>query len=229
MPRNGSADPAGSGTRRVRCVLWVPRGVAPPQELEAELDRKGISRASSDNAHGAMGLLCSWASTSIAGGMWPLRVIVLVEPELLLGAKAFLSVADRYAPDAARWVFRRGANPSLRAFVESDVATAEPVPGGVFSPAFRGTRVADGVPRVERRPNVGQGASRGPLLRLTDDPPVARPATDIGDDGLSDLEGGVGERGNGAPGVLTDEELSMLLGPDKERDERDRRGGRGGP
>lgn len=238
--RQGESGHGGAhGAARVRCVLWMPRGVAPPSELELELDRKGIAHVASDNAHGAMAALCAGSGRSErpceasvgSDRALTLRVIVLVEPEMLLDARALLDAIDRYAPDAARWVFRRSANPMLRALVENDVPSAERRTGGVFGPVFGAARTGGlTLPKPERRPNAGDGAPTGlrgsssgagrPALRLTDDPPVQKMGEKVNgrthgeDDGLGDpvMDGGPADGTGGASGVLTDEELSMLLG-----------------
>ncbi len=237
----GCARP-GVGGRRVVCVLWVARGVAAPADLEHELERKGIEHELCDNAHGVMAVLCA-----MRGGEEgrPVRVVVLVEPEMLPDARELLGGLDRYASDVARWVYRRGANPSLRALVESDVPRTSqlretpPVSAGVRSAGF----VFGGSPRPERRPLAPRDAASGrPSLRLTDHPSVASARPDRGggevvDDGLGDVlgpDGSVespdartGERassGSGASSVLTDEELAMLLGDEPGSSARPRRG-----
>ena len=222
-PNGSTTGHGGSGRarppealRRVCCVLWTPRGVAAPVDLESELDKKGIGHVTADNAHAAMAMLCLSVERE-PGAAHPLRVIVLVEPEMLLDARALLDAIDRYAPDAARWVYRRGANPTLRALVESDVPHAAPVSAPVRSPV-RGPVAAQpgapsgatgpmvfgsGMPRAERRPL----APGRPSLRLTDHPPVAPPVAPgpsaggsasrtglgAGDDGLGDADFGGSE------------------------------------
>lgn len=238
---NGSSSHSTGAARRVRCVLWTPRGVAPPLELEQELDRKGIARAAADNAHAAMALLCAWANRPDAAGPFPLRVVVLVEPEMLLDARALLDALDRYAPDAARWAYRRGANPALRALVEQDVPPLSvPSRPAVFAPPARPIQRDPSptsplqthpvLPRPERRPLP----PARPSLRLTDHP---APTLDgAADDGLGDLnppDARVGARtpdGAQSPtNVLTDEELAMLLGdnPDHDAPRKRRRKGEG--
>jgi hypothetical protein len=197
-------------------------------------DRKRIAHATADNAHSVMALLCTWAvHPDGPQNAHPLRVVVLVEPEILLDARALMDTLDRYAPDTARWVYRRGANPALRALVERDVPAASPVQQSVFTPPQRGPSRDLALsniplPRPERRPLP----PARPALRLTDHPAPA-PDDALGDLNPPDARVGAraGERIEGPSSVLTDEELAMLLGDNPHHDapRKRRRKGEGDP
>lgn len=181
-----------TGPRKVCCVLWTPRGTLPARELDAELSKKGISHRASDNAHGAMALLVGWA-VGAQESHSTVRVLILVEPSRLTGTQALLNAMNRYTPDAARWVYDSGANPTLRALVEGDVtivpeATSQtrPAPGEPFR--------AGRSPRTERRP-----------LRLVEGPAPREPLS-------PEQPGDNGDRLVPDGARLTDEELAMLLG-----------------
>lgn len=190
----------------------MPRGGTPPRELETELDRKGIEFRASDNAHGAMGLMVGWASERTADSR-AVRVLIMVEPSRLSGARELLDSMERYVSDLATWVYSPGANPTLRALVEGDMpASASNLGFEHRSDATSngGTRTASS-PRVERRPMP---------LRLADG----------ADAGSTQAGGGVREDGELPKGSqLTDEELAMLLGDEPSEGEgkgRDSRRGR---
>lgn len=198
-PGSGVRSESPIGPRKVSCVLWTPRGTLPPRELEVELSKKGITHRSSDNSHGAMAMLAGWAREH-AEGRGAVRVLILVEPSRLDGVHALLNALDRYTPDAVRWVYKSGANPALRAFVEEDVTTTVDSPSA-STPASSHPFRAVGTPRAERRPMPLRlvDAPAAPLLR------EARPAEPPEADG---------ERGLPEGSRLTDEELAMLLGDD---------------
>ncbi|MCW5768965.1 MAG: hypothetical protein KIT19_09795 [Phycisphaeraceae bacterium] len=196
----------------------------PPSELDVELGKKGIEWRAADDAHGALALLVSWAKPTEEQGV--VRVLILVEPSGLgggsHGVRALLDAADLYAPDAARWVYVRGANPALRAFVESDVkgAASQGTRFGEPSCPARGTDAGArvGTPRPEARPlplRIAPGS--------VGDTPVARPAP-LEPAGIDEhMEDEI------VPGShLTDEELAMLLSDDPLDEEGDHQRGSGG-
>lgn len=205
-----SENPGGS--RKVRCVLWTPRGGTPPRELETELNRKGIEFRAADNAHGAMGLMVGWASERKADSR-AVRVLIMIEPERLSGARELLDSMEQYVSDMATWVYSPGANPTLRALVEGDMPAAasnQRVEQRSPAPSNGEARPA-AIPRVERRPmplRLAEGIDAGP----------------------AQASGGVREDGEPPKGSqLTDEELAMLLGdepPHGEGKGRDPRRGR---
>ncbi|QYK48226.1 MAG: hypothetical protein KF838_15720 [Phycisphaeraceae bacterium] len=219
----GSGGP--QGRRKVRCVLWTARGAMPPSELDVELGKKGIEWRAADDAHGAMALLVSWAKPAEEQGV--VRVLILVEPSGLGngsdGVRALLDAADLYAPDAARWVYVRGANPALRALVESDVkgAASQGTRFGEPSRPARGSGAGAriGTPRPEARPlplRIAPGS--------IGDTPVVRPGTPVPDGLDEQMEDEIVSGSH-----LTDEELAMLLSDDPlDEDDRPRRGSGGG-
>lgn len=197
----------------VRCVLWTPRGMAAPAELIAELERKRIEHVVCGDAHGAFARLCTWGAEARQASGGGVRVLVMIEPGRLVGARALLDAMERFAPDSARWVYQPGANPSLRALVESDVASEAAMAG----PATNGAATRREQPRIEVRPlpaikprPIAKGT---PALRLTE-----------GDVTRASIGNAADEREDGSPAnLLTDEELSMLLGEDEEPGEAERK------
>jgi hypothetical protein len=181
------ATPAGNGEPRARCVLWHGAG-ADLGALESRLRQRGVSVAHAGSSYAALAELCA------AGAPHGTAVsLVMVDPASLGRAAQVVRAAARYAPAAVVWAFEGGPKPQLRPVTEADLVAW----GGV-----------DDAPEsdIPIRP-YRNGLARSPALRLTDHSPPegAQSAPPPDSDGS-------GEKPGQSRHILTQEELSMLLG-----------------
>lgn len=214
---------------------------AAPKALIDELNRKGIAHEGVLNAYAALARVCCRTD------LGEVRVLIFVEPGKLGWSgpmfRSFLSSLDRFAPEAARWVYEPGAALALRALTPEDIDR-------ICGPAaFRDATVARGPaagmsPRMERRPSIGagfghtapgaavgggtggvrgekRGVGGGQGLRLVDATASggperldARAEPQKATGGEPGDELGQREDVSTRAGHLTHEELSMLLGDD---------------
>jgi hypothetical protein len=182
------------------CILLHPTGGADVDLLGA-LSRRSIAvRASGDRCH-AMAQLCLAARR---GG--PV-VLLLDRLEHESNAQSLAASAHRYVAGLTIWTYDPKGKPQLRAYVEPDEADESEMIEAARAPM---ANVA-----ASRPGPVFRG---GPKLRLTDDPPVepkGRAATSgaVGQpaQGADASENDESEAPAGLSGLLTDEELAMLL------------------
>jgi hypothetical protein len=129
------------------------------------------------------------------------HMLVVVEPRAHRRLAAVVDAVDRYHPKAAIWQYRLDGRPRLAALTDAHAGLAHragPLPAAPQSAVEVGPEPVDG-------PAAGEAVAGEPAA---DEPvaPVDVPPLDPGETEAAPL--------------LTDEELSMLLGDDEEWDER---------
>lgn len=131
-------------------------------------------------------------------------VLLLDRLEHEKNAQALAASAHRYVPGLTVWTYDPTSKPQLRAYVEPEEADEAEIIEAV------------------RTPPAGSAASRSvqafrgaPKLRLTDDPPIEPKGRPIGAGEANQASDASENDDNEAPaglsGLLTDEELAMLL------------------
>lgn len=130
----------------IRCVLWHARGAVLPGALVAALDRPQVQWKAWDSEYLALAETMRFHGDALTHDTVA-RVLVLVEPSRLHGARAVLDVLERYRPKAPLWVFEGGPTPSLAGVTIAEavrrIASGSPGQGGTASGAKGG--VAHGV------------------------------------------------------------------------------------
>lgn len=179
-------DSTRSGGSAACCLIWLPAGYDAPADLLEGLRRRGVGVREAHDAPSVM------AGLSRGGGR-RIKVVVVVEPDVLRDADDLVAAVRAYHPKVAVWRFSRGARPPLDKWSGGEAA------GGNGRTTVRG--VAEAEP-----PSVGEAAVAEGAAAI-DDPPASRD---------SGTKGGESE-GEHEP-LLTDEELAMLLGGDEEDD-----------
>lgn len=185
MPE-GTRDERGPGAGappdapRARCVVLHPEGRPPREGLLAALGRHGLDVVVSSSPHLAFAEVCR------AGvrGQAVRRVLLLTEPERMVGTDRLALALERYCPGAVCWVYQPGANPPVRGYVLKGAV------GGVVSPSPEPVRLA-----VEPSKPAPARRAGSPMLRLIeapDGPPAASEESE-------------------PSRILTGEELTMLL------------------
>lgn len=168
-----------------RVALWHAPGVEPPPLLLNALAARKIAAVPVQSSFRALAELCR-------GG----AALVIVHPETMADAAAVWEARARYAPGARLWMYGPASNPKLRAIVEEDVAGWLTV---VVTP----------------RPEAAPPRPAAPQPR-----PAAPPRLKLAGDGEVPPEAAPVEDGDGAAkesraGLLSAEELRMLLGDDE--------------
>src|SRR5688572_7396029 len=161
---------------------------------------RGIEVAHATTPYAALAELCRGDRTASGPQRAAPRSLVLVEPGTLGREAEVVRAASRYAPGAVIWAFQAGPAPTLRAVSEADLRTwggHEPEVPDSPDPPWTHTH------RNGTRPHAG--------LRLTDDPPVARPADPQATDGRAGAPDASEEHPAPVRHILTQEELEMLL------------------
>lgn len=185
-----------------QCVLWLDPRTGEPGALFAALSGRGVQVIRVGGPYAALGEVCR------LGRSGRRVILLLVEPRSLDESGRVFDAVQRFAPAAACWAYEEGANPKLRAVVESEVEAwpggePEPVPPEVIIRTRGDARVA----------SAGRQAGVQPQLRLVDEgglDPEGQRSEMIGG-GASDAADPAGP----APRhMLTPEELAMLLGED---------------
>lgn len=169
----------------MRCVLWCPDGAPMPAELKTVLDRRGVGVVEVGGPCDAVANTFEEAGYRTRPALDEPVVLMLVDPTRLPEAGHVVRSVQSHLPRAVCWMYQAGANPRLRAVVESDVS------------AWLGEETDDLI-SVVRSPTPRPKAAPG--LRLSGTEAEAKPSGDSGS-------------------MLTDEELSMLLG-ENEREAR---------
>lgn len=214
---------SGAQSASMRCVVWCAQGVALDGQLQAALGARQELRASVVTS-----CFAALAELLISGAEGEPRVLVLQEPATLAGAAEVLARLERHLPSAKVWVFTAQPKPTLRGLRAGDLVVAgravaaeqsfKRVPQVVVVPGIgaklRGEK-QEWTPRV-----VGEGLDKGgagPETRSAqsgvpdNSQPAAMPPAAGNPSGSS--VGGVRPTS-----LLSDEELSMLLANDQNRE-----------
>lgn len=181
----------------VSCVLWCAN--EPPRELLGSLARKGVAPTLCRSAFGAMAEVCLMGS--IGQGPGGGGILLIAEPSEVRGKRALLNACQHYAPWLRLWVFQAEAPIQLRPLDMhqlglDDEEQSDAIP--ISAPPHRGgadiqtkPRKAQGSPWTPRLSGEGPGGGRGGAVS-------------------SDSRAG-SEVGHRPAGLLSDEELGMLL------------------
>ncbi|MBL8745216.1 MAG: hypothetical protein JNK58_02550 [Phycisphaerae bacterium] len=165
------------------------------EQLVASLDRRGLTVVRSGDAFDAMASLVEHERLRRAGRKPEPLVMVLVDPSHQPNAADLFNSTMRYGPSTAFWEFQSGPSHRLTAY--------RPPPAAAPPPAL--SIAPPPTPIVARGVSTPRASERQPL-RLTHEAEVeALPLR---------MVGSREEEEPGAPGaaLVTDEELSMLLG-----------------
>lgn len=168
-------------------ALWHAPEVEPPALLLKALAARKIAAVPVQSSFRALAELCK-------GG----AALVIVHPEAMVDAPAVWEARARYAPGARLWMYGPASAPKLRAIVEEDVAGWLRI---VVTPR------PEVVPARAAVPQPRPVSAPPPRLKLAGDgevPPEAAPA-----------EEGEGAAKDSRAGLLSAEELRMLLGDDE--------------
>ena len=121
--------PSGANTQTssVRCVIWHAAAGELPGELLTSLSKRVGRMLVCTDPYAAFAETCLIERECRDSGarVGPNRttgILLLVQPRSLPMAGEIVEAAKLYAPAVSRWSFERGANPKLRAIVESEVA-----------------------------------------------------------------------------------------------------------
>lgn len=193
------ADPA-----KARCVVWAKS--RPPEALMGAMRRKGVEPRVTADAFRAMAEVVLGGSLERTSA-----ILVLVEPSELRGKKAMLTSCRRYAPALRVWVFQAQAPVQLRPLELSNLV---PEPEDVQPEHTFGPEPSE------------SSAGRLPSLRLVESRnhesrhPDASSADWRNQDSLPGVSAAARATDNHSgyrpSGLLTDEELAMLLADDPE-------------
>jgi len=206
-----------------RCVLWISRGQRPDSELLGALDRKGLEVEVCADPFEALARVCVASRAGNDRSAARASVMLLCDPETLDRVGEVTRLTDRYAPRARLWVFDSGSRRLRGAGKEetdrwsgtemrSPADPAGPTRGPIGAQGARPT------PRSEPRPSPHAAARPNtPALRLSGNGSLpTRP--DDGEekpDKSRATEAGPSEPAPAGPaGLLSDEELAMLLSTD---------------
>lgn len=205
MESNGratKADPA-----LVRCVVWAKS--QPPEALMGAMRRKGVEPIVTPDAFRAMAEVVQGGSMEQTSA-----ILVLVEPSELRGKKAMLISCRRYAPGLRVWVYQSQAPVQLRPIEiaslvpEPEEATPEHTFGGDPSATSPGRtpalRLVEAQTPPKRSRRSSNDESQAPDWRNQDSLPGVSAAGRATDN----------PSGYRPSGLLTDEELAMLLADD---------------
>lgn len=220
---------SGSALAAARCVLWSPQESSPSPELTAVLAARGVTISLATNRFEAVAMLVEMerlARPPTPGAPRAFPAILIVDrPAELVAAPDVVRVAGRYAPRVAIWSFEPARTPRLAAVRAQDLARWEdpPTPAAPEPPEIH---------VVSQSPHGAPFAGpQEPLLKLAGDGsfPIpaavsaARAARTAEHDQELQLVGDVqapliADAGHvvapGLAGVLSDEELAMLLADD---------------
>ncbi len=203
-----------------RCVLWLVPGRTPDAELLGALDRKGLLVETAADPYGALGRICAASRSAHSRA----SVLLFCDPRDLAHAGDVARLAERYAPRAKAWIFDSTAR-SLRAASSEDFAAwTEPkvqVPSGEVvepGPGRPPRAVAARMPRPAAHPAAAHRPRAAGGLKLSGTGSLP-PLPEIDESQTPDKTAGAampdGEPGTSTPaGLLSDEELAMLLSPD---------------
>lgn len=213
---------SGAKSASMRCVVWCAQGVALDGQLQAALGARQDLRASVVTS-----CFAALAELLIGAADGEPRALVLQEPATLAGAAEVLARLERHLPRVKVWVFTAQPKPTLRGLRTGDLVaptraatapTFNRVPQVVVVPGIgaklRGEK-QEWTPRV-----VGEGLDTrgaGPETRSVQsgvpdnsEPSVMTPA--------AGNPSGSSVGGMRPTSLLSDEELSMLLANDQDRE-----------
>ncbi len=196
------AREATKSAAQARCVVWAKS--RPPEALMGAMRRKGVEPRVTGDAFRAMAEVVAGGSLDRAKA-----ILVLVEPSELRGKRAMLTSCRRYAPKLRVWVYQAKAAVQLRPL---ELANLVPEPRSAEPEhTFGGDPSESAVVRApslrlaqSRSADHRNGESRHPDWRNQDSLPGASTASRATDNA----------GGYRPSGLLTDEELAMLLADD---------------
>lgn len=199
----GTLRPMSNGTEavsvsEVSCVLWCAH--EPPRELLTSLTKKGVTPTLCRSAFGAMAEICLLGT--IGAGPSGGGILLISEPAEVRGKRALLTACQRYAPWLRLWVYQREAPIQLRP-LDMDQLGLDDGDGPLDTIPMHAPRRSAGS-EVQAKP---RGSSGSWTPRLSGEGP--------GGSGTSDNHGD-DENGHKPAGLLTDDELSMLLADDSD-------------
>ncbi len=180
----------------VSCVLWCAQ--TPPRELLTSLTKKGVTPTLCRSAFGAMAEICLMGS--IGRGPKGGAILLISEPAEVRGKRAVLSSCQKYAPWLRLWVYQSKAPIQLRPLdmhqlgLDDEEGHEDSIP--MHSQARRTGA------EVQPKPSRSAG-------------PWTPKLSGEGPEGLSGSDSrGEEDDGHRPTGLLTDEELGMLLADD---------------
>ena len=194
----GTLRPMSNGTEavsvsEVSCVLWCAH--EPPRELLTSLNRKGVTPTLCRSAFGAMAEICLMGT--IGSGPSGGGILLISEPSEVRGKRALLTACQRYAPWLRLWVYQHEAPIQLRPLDKDQLGLDD------------GDNLSDTIPMHAPRRSGGVEVQAKPRRsseswtpRLSGEGPGGLSRSDNVDDD---------EIGDKPAGLLTDEELGMLL------------------
>ena len=183
----------------VSCVLWC--AMSPPRELLTSLTKKGVTPTLCRSAFGAMAEICLMGTIGRgpAGG----AILLISEPSEVRGKRALLGACQKFAPWLRLWVYQAEAPIQLRP-LDIEQLGLDDEDGHT-----------DSIPM--HSPNRGPGSEVQAKPRRISGPWTPKlsgegPAAGLGGSDSSDED----EEGHRPAGLLTDEELAMLLADDSD-------------
>lgn len=221
LPGSHTQNRSGTKALTMRCIVWCGQGAVLDGQLQSALKSRQELRAT------VVSSCFAALAELLVGEAGEQRVLVLQEPRTLAGAAEVLTRLERHLPHVKVWVFVAEPKPTLRGMRKEDLAGAaraevvvpalKRVPQVVVVPGIasklRGQ--ADGwTPRVVGEFDTGVDGPETQLAQV--DPPnnsrpVVPPPAAANPSGSS--------VGNTRPAsLLTDEELSMLLANDQDKE-----------
>ncbi len=234
----GAAHRDGGGesvSPKDECLVWVPEAQEPPTDLVQSLSRRGVRVRVRRDAMSVMAAACRMSSLCGREGF----VTVFCQPSQLLGSGDVFRAMEKFAPRGRVWVYRRVREEGELTSATRDEAASWPtlesarLPIRVEASAPDRRGAAMGVPEGGPRSAPAVAGAR-PRLRLTGEQSELdqllrsskhAPGHDALDAEMDDAPEPLRNE------VLSAEELRMLLrdlGPDDDRDRRDRDGPTGG-
>ncbi|MBX9738144.1 MAG: hypothetical protein K2X32_14575 [Phycisphaerales bacterium] len=215
------------------CLVWVPGAQEPPSDLVQSLSRRGVKVRVRRDAMSVMAAACRMSSQCGREGF----VIVFCQPSQLLGSGDVFRAMEKFAPRGRVWVYRRVRDEGELTSATRDEAASWPTLESArlpirVEPPVPDRRVAPlGVSDAGARGaagSAGAASSGRPRLRLTGEQSELdqllrhskrAPGYEALDAEMNDAPEPLRNE------VLSAEELRMLLrdlGPDDDRDRRDR-------
>lgn len=209
---------ANTSNGRAACVVWRPRGTPVPDGLPDALARAGCHAIDADNEYEALAHLQRVRTGPSA--------LLLVDPLQLAHLDELLTLAESHATLPVLWKFESGPSPHISAVTQPERASwAAPVPAPA-QPASTPAPIPDppviaGKLTRQVEPTHKAKQPQPPRLRLAGVPPAPpsiepKPASASynGSAGTLECEG---EAPAPSRGLLTDEELAMLLAPEPDK------------